>query len=81
MGYESYDQNRQDMSTNSKPIFLKIYIMQSIATRVQSIVTEIFSKTLHCVIGFSQGAIDCIEVFSKNYTSAIECNLGAIDCN
>ena len=56
---ESYDQNRRDMQTNSKAYFPQNYIVQSIAIRAQWIITEGFSKKIHCAIDCSQGAIIC----------------------
>lgn len=59
------DQNRRDMSTNSKTDFFQDCTVQSIAVRVQSIVTEAFFKKFHYAINYSNGAIDCTEGFLK----------------
>lgn len=53
---ESYDQNRQDISTNSKTYFSQNYIVQSITIRVKLMVR--FSKNLHCAIDSIKGEID-----------------------
>ena len=65
---ESYDQNRRDMSINSKKVFSQNYTVQSIRIKVQLIVTEIFSKKLHFAIRL-QSIVT--EEVSKNCTSAI----------